>query len=99
VVNYDLPEHPENYVHRVGRTGRGRKKGLAYSFCDIEEKPMLEAIEAYIGKPVKELILAEEGYREIRDLSLDAKMDINNIIALLELPANKRYGVKKAKRK
>ncbi len=99
VVNYDLPEHPENYVHRVGRTGRGRKKGLAYSFCDIEEKPMLVAIEAYIGKPVKELILAEEGYREIRDLSLDAKMDINNIIALLELPANKRYGVKKAKRK
>jgi ATP-dependent RNA helicase RhlE len=99
VVNYDLPEHPENYVHRVGRTGRGRKKGLAYSFCDVEEKPMLEAIEAYIGKPVKELILAEEGYREIRDLSLDAKMDINNIIALLELPANKRYGVKKAKRK
>lgn len=99
VVNYDLPEHPENYVHRVGRTGRGRKKGLAYSFCDAEEKPLLEAIEAYIGKPVKELILAEEGYREIKDLSLDMKMDIKDIIAALEVPTNKRYGVKKAKRK
>ena len=32
VINYDLPENPENYVHRVGRTGRGRNKGRAYSF-------------------------------------------------------------------
>ncbi len=38
VVNYDLPESSENYVHRVGRTGRGRQKGQAVSFCSTEEK-------------------------------------------------------------
>ncbi len=38
VVNYDLPDVPENYVHRVGRTGRGVKKGQAVSFCSTEEK-------------------------------------------------------------
>jgi superfamily II DNA/RNA helicase len=37
VVNYDLPDKPENYVHRVGRTGRGMKKGLAVSFSSPEE--------------------------------------------------------------
>ena len=44
VVNYDLPEKQENYVHRVGRTGRGTKKGQAISFCSTEEIPLLEAI-------------------------------------------------------
>jgi len=39
VINYDLPEKPENYVHRIGRTGRGFNKGIAVSFCSTEEKP------------------------------------------------------------
>ncbi|PJC67697.1 MAG: hypothetical protein CO017_11065, partial [Zetaproteobacteria bacterium CG_4_8_14_3_um_filter_59_5] len=39
VINYDLPEKAENYVHRVGRTGRGENKGEAISFCSSEEKP------------------------------------------------------------
>ena len=41
VVNYDLPESTENYVHRVGRTGRGSQKGQAVSFCSTEEKEIL----------------------------------------------------------
>jgi ATP-dependent RNA helicase RhlE len=98
VVNYDLPEHPENYVHRVGRTGRGMKKGLAYSFCDDAEKPLLTAIEEYIGKQVKVLALAKEGYREVVDLSADTILDLKKIVADLETPPNKRYGVKKAKK-
>ncbi len=51
VVNYDLPEVAENYVHRVGRTGRADKKGLAVSFCSPEEKPILDEIESFLGKP------------------------------------------------
>lgn len=52
VVNYDLPDKAENYVHRVGRTGRGKKRGVAVSFCSTEEQPMLDEIEKFLGKPV-----------------------------------------------
>lgn len=49
VVNYDLPNIPETYVHRIGRTGRGGKKGIAVSFCSNEEKIDLKSIEKLIG--------------------------------------------------
>jgi ATP-dependent RNA helicase RhlE len=45
VINYELPEDPENYVHRIGRTARAGAMGLALSFCDAEEVPMLRGIE------------------------------------------------------
>ncbi|MDQ6996458.1 MAG: DEAD/DEAH box helicase [Mariprofundus sp.] len=53
VINYDLPEKVENYVHRVGRTGRGVNTGEAISFCSSEEKPLLEAIQEFINKPIE----------------------------------------------
>ncbi|MGX7667296.1 DEAD/DEAH box helicase [Flavobacterium pedocola] len=49
VVNYDLPDIPETYVHRIGRTGRGGKSGTAVSFCSREEKADLKSIEKLIG--------------------------------------------------
>lgn len=52
VINYDLPNVPETYVHRIGRTGRAGLDGTAISFCNIDEKPYLKDIEALIGKPV-----------------------------------------------
>jgi len=55
VINYDLPEKPENYVHRVGRTGRGVNKGIAISFCSSEEKPLLDEIQAFLNKPIEVL--------------------------------------------
>ena len=97
VVNYDLPEHPENYVHRVGRTGRGRKKGMAYSFCDESEKEQLLAIEDYIGKKVKVITLGKDDYKEITDLTSEKKMDLKQILEELTPIPNKRYGVKKSK--
>jgi ATP-dependent RNA helicase RhlE len=51
VVNYDLPEQTENYVHRVGRTGRGTQRGHAVSFCSEEEKPLLERDRRLFRKP------------------------------------------------
>ena len=44
VINYDMPDLPETYVHRIGRTGRAGANGIAFSFCDEEEKPNLRAI-------------------------------------------------------
>ena len=69
VVNYDLPDVAENYVHRVGRTGRGTKKGLAVSFCSAEEKPVLAEIEAFLDKPVKVLEINKAEYAETLDLT------------------------------
>lgn len=45
VINYDLPNEPESYVHRIGRTGRAGASGIAYSFCDTEERAYLVDIE------------------------------------------------------
>lgn len=52
VVNYDLPEKAENYVHRVGRTGRGTKKGQAIAFCSQEERATLAEIETFLHQPI-----------------------------------------------
>lgn len=50
VVNYNLPEVPETYIHRIGRTGRAGLGGKAISFCDFEEKSLLNDIQKLIGK-------------------------------------------------
>jgi ATP-dependent RNA helicase RhlE len=55
VINYDLPEVPETYVHRIGRTGRAGLSGVAISFCDFDEKELLENIEKLIRKRLKEI--------------------------------------------
>lgn len=64
VVNYDLPDQPENYVHRVGRTGRGMQKGNAVSFCSPEEKLILSEIESFLTKPIKVLDVKKDDYTE-----------------------------------
>ncbi len=71
VVNYDLPDAPENYVHRVGRTGRGVQKGQAISFCSDEEKPLLKEITKYIGKEINEMKIDKNNYRETIAFSED----------------------------
>ena len=52
VINFELPEVPETYVHRIGRTGRAGNTGIALSFCDIDEKLELRDIQKVIGKVI-----------------------------------------------
>lgn len=52
VINYDLPNVPETYVHRIGRTGRASASGIALSFCDAEERPYLRDIQKLINQQV-----------------------------------------------
>ena len=52
VINYDLPDVPETYVHRIGRTGRAGRSGVALSFCDVEERNELKDIQKVIGKSI-----------------------------------------------
>ena len=52
VINFDLPNIPETYVHRIGRTGRAGLGGIAISFCDQDEKPYLKDIQKLISKSI-----------------------------------------------
>jgi ATP-dependent RNA helicase RhlE len=95
VVNYDLPDVPENYVHRIGRTGRGVNKGQAVSFCSDEEKPLLKEITDYIGKEITQMTIDKDNYRETIAFSED--IPNNNWKLLLE--QDEQQAAKKVKRK
>jgi ATP-dependent RNA helicase RhlE len=60
VINFDLPDTAETYVHRIGRTGRAGLGGVALSFCDDEEKDMLKDIQKLIAKSIP--IIKEHSY-------------------------------------
>jgi ATP-dependent RNA helicase RhlE len=80
VVNYDLPELAENYIHRVGRTGRGTKKGQAVSFCSEEETPLLEAISTLVGKEINVLEISHTDYKDTIDFSEDTSDDWQSLL-------------------
>ena len=69
VINYDLPEKKENYVHRVGRTGRGVKKGIAISYCSEEEKEHLKDIELFLNKKIETIAISKKDYSHTITLS------------------------------
>ncbi len=96
VVNYDLPEKVENYVHRVGRTGRGINKGTAISFCAPEEKELLEAIQGFLNKPIEVLKVSKAEAEQTRTIpdATDLRSIINNDV----LPKKKRKTKKKIKK-
>lgn len=82
VINFDLPDDPENYVHRVGRTGRGFAKGEAISFCSSEEKEKLQAIEEFLGKAIDRLKVSPKDL-ELKKVEKEPET-IQDMISLLE---------------
>ena len=93
VINYDLPDKAENYVHRVGRTGRGKNKGRALSFCSKDEKQLLEDIENYTTVPIEVAELDKVDYQETVSFSSDGT---DNWQALLD---NDKESKKKKRKK
>jgi ATP-dependent RNA helicase RhlE len=63
VVNYDVPQHPEDYVHRIGRTGRAQATGDAFTIMVSEDFTHVEAIERFIGKKIERVKLPDFNYR------------------------------------
>jgi len=61
VINYDIPQHPEDYVHRIGRTGRANVSGDAFTLVAPDESKKLAAIERFIGQKIDRLTL--EGFQ------------------------------------
>ena len=91
VINYDLPDVAENYVHRVGRTGRGTQRGKAVSFCSTEEQPMLKEIEKYLHNPIAVLSISNSEYQATIDFSEDSSHDWQTLIKEQEeFEANKK---------
>jgi len=62
VINYDVPQHPEDYVHRIGRTGRAQNVGAAFTIMTAEELPHVKDIERFIGQSVPRLKLENFDY-------------------------------------
>ena len=89
VFNYNLPDVPETYVHRIGRTGRAGAKGVAISFCDIEETKSLKAIEKLIHK---EIPVVEEHPYKIRHINEDEVKEENTNNNSNKKPSSKRQG-------
>lgn len=90
VVNYDLPEIPENYVHRVGRTGRGRIRGKAISFCAKEEEDYLSAIEEFITVPITRASVTKREYNETIEDADDGANNWKQLIEQSSLKPNKK---------
>lgn len=97
VINYDLPDVAENYVHRVGRTGRGDKKGLAVSFCSPEEKPVLDEIETFLGQKIKIVDIDPQDYSATLDFSADNPHDWR--VLMQEDSKSGEFAIKKKKKK
>ena len=99
VVNYDLPESSEQYVHRVGRTGRGSQKGQAVSFCSSEEKELLEEIEKNLGKAIQRIAISKNDYQNTLDFTEDKSQDWKSLMEEAEQEEkNRKKKKKKSKR-
>ncbi len=105
VINYDMPDKPENYVHRCGRTGRGNNRGVAIGFCSEEEEPILGEIETYMGKKVDVMEINRSEYLNVVDSSIDNSFGWRKLIKENEdldifdqVPEGKRKAKKKRKK-
>lgn len=91
VINYDLPDEPENYVHRVGRTGRGFAKGEALSFYAPEEKEKLDLIEEFIQTKIPRL--------RVHKQHLEGPEKISDAVSLADMIAHEEAQIKQFKKR
>ena len=98
VINYDLPEITENYVHRVGRTGRGFKKGIAISFCCKEEKEKLEEIQSFLNKNIEVIKITKKEYHFTLNPE-EAEFSLESLIDERDVFTKKKKAKAKAKKK
>lgn len=96
VVNYDLPDLAENYVHRIGRTGRGNNRGHAYSFCAPNEKELLQEIQDYIQTDITILKLDKGSYSDTLKIDRERTFDYMSIVEEID---DWEKGKKKKKKK
>lgn len=89
VINYDIPDEAENYVHRIGRTGRGFEKGDALSFCAPEETGKLAVIEEFIQTKITNIKVDDYFFKEALAEKNIEDLDISEMLAIEESIFNK----------
>lgn len=96
VINFDLPNESESYVHRIGRTARAGASGIAISFCDAEEKAYLKDIEKLIGKTIPLVVDQPFHSEEVANARLMSKGKAKAAIEGRQerRPRNKNYAKK-----
>lgn len=95
VINYDLPDTSEYYVHRVGRTGRATQKGQAISFCSTDEKELLAEVEENLGKAIQRMEISKKDYQLTLALTEDKSKDWKMLMEEAEQEEKKRKKKKK----
>jgi Superfamily II DNA and RNA helicases len=101
VINYEIPEVSETYVHRIGRTGRAGKPGVSISLCDFSEKVHFKNIERLTKQTIK--IIFDHDYQMTdmtinNDSKIQKRFKSNKSIVKNEKPKNKRYNSPKSYR-
>lgn len=94
VINYDLPERDETYVHRVGRTGRGAHKGVALSYCSTEEKERLSSIQDFLTKPIETIPVSQKEY----DVTIGFSNQKQGLMQMIQEQKNREKTKKRRKR-
>jgi len=93
VINYDLPKNAEDYVHRIGRTGRAGASGIAISFASGKEVDSLRSIERYIGQSIPQQVIAGlEPARPLRRVSSGSSAGPSSGKRWTGASTGKRYG-------
>ncbi len=82
VINYDVPQHPEDYVHRIGRTGRALKVGDAFTLITTEELDHVRAIERFVGGEIPRLKLEDFRYDATAAFSKDPAAGSRRSVAM-----------------
>lgn len=95
VINYELPNVPETYVHRIGRTGRAGASGTAWSFCDVEERPYLRDISKLTAQSIP--VIESHPYHST-EKPFEARNG-NNRPAAGNPPSKKRFHRNRSKRR
>ena len=90
VINYDISEPAENYIHRVGRTGRGQNRGTAISFCSDEEKIVLQQVEERLGLPIQVITIDRGTKQDVLDLSNERNTDWQTLLKTEEQRRSKK---------
>ena len=85
VINYDVPQHSEDYVHRIGRTGRARTEGEAFTLCKPEELPLVQSIEKLLGSKLPRKFVDDFAYR-------DSPVELTETTTVVSKKRNRGFG-------
>ena len=101
VINYDVPQHPEDYVHRIGRTGRAEASGDAFTLMVAEDSRHMAAIERFIGRAIERVKLENFDYRytALFDESTDTRSRSERRVQAVRIRGGYYFGPAKRRRR